>query len=227
MGIVAATHEGAALMVRIVSMKAQELYGEHQQPEMTLHCLPRYRFLECTEETRLKSWAALLLESVEHVRRSGAEFVVCPSVTAHLAYPLVAARTDLPWIHIVEALADCARTNGYRRVAVFGTALTMGSDSLLEPFGAHNIEYVVPQPEARQRMHLIIRNELVHGRARPESRAFLREQLSLMKALMNCDAVVLACTELPLVITASDSPLPIIDSVEVLAIAACREVSRA
>lgn len=224
-GIIGVTHEGASLFVRELSRKAEERYGAHNQPEMTLHAFPRLRYLQCCGANMLQGWAELLLESVDRLQAAGAEMVACPSNTAHLAYSLVAERSSLPWVHIADVVATEARSRGYRRVGLLGTQPTLDAHLFDEPLGRYDIRCVKPCREEREGVHRIIRNELVHGTAAAESVRFL-EGLLRSLASNGCDAVVLACTELPLVLRERASPVPLLDSLEILADATVREAAR-
>jgi aspartate racemase len=165
--------------------------------------------------------AELLLESARKVARAGADFAICPDNTYHQAFEFFLPRSPIPWIHIAEAVAEEAQRLGYSRLGVLGTKyLTEGPvyPGTLQKFG---IEREIPDEVDRDRINDIIFNELVNGLFPEASRLYFNEVTEKLKA-RGCDAVVLGCTEIPLIVRPDDSPLPTLDSTRLLARAALR-----
>jgi aspartate racemase len=147
--------------------------------------------------------------------------LICPDNTVHQGLDLIRERSPATWIHIAEEVSDEARRRGFRRLGILGTRFLMEGSvypSKLVPVG---IDYSVPNIEQRTRINQIIYDELVSARFLAESRAYFQ---SVIRDLRDngCDAVALACTEIPLLISPADSPLPILDSTRILARAALR-----
>ena len=168
--------------------------------------------------------AALMLSSAEKLAAAGADFIICPDNTIHQAFDLVIERSPCPWLHIAEIVATAAREAGYRRLGVLGTRFLMEGPvypSCLERAG---LEYDLPELSERDRINEIIFQELVKGVLRTDSRAEVRAIIGRLGE-KGCDAVILGCTELPLLIEQPDSPLPILDSTRLLARAALRLAS--
>jgi aspartate racemase len=166
--------------------------------------------------------ADLMLSSAGRLQAAGADFLVCPDNTIHRAFPRVAERSPLPWLHIVEEVAAEANRMGYARAGITGTAYTMESALYPDVLARHGIDHRVPPPEVRATLHRIIFDELVNGIFRPDSVEAFRAAIEGLKAA-GCDAVVLGCTEIPLIITPANSPLPVLDSTRLLARAALRK----
>jgi aspartate racemase len=177
------------------------------------------------EHANARRWdlaGELLLASAKKLAGAGAQLLVCPDNTLHQALDLVRARSPLPWLHIAEEVARAARERGFKKVGVLGTRLLMEGPVYAGPFAAAEIEKVIPNDEDRAKIDQIIFDELVYGRFESVSRRFFGRVIRrLQKA--GCDAVALGCTEIPLLIGAADSPLPVIDSTRTLARAALRE----
>ena len=133
----------------------------------------------------------------------------------------VAAASPLPWLHIAEEVARAAREHGFCRLAITGTRYTMDGPVYPEILTQHGIEYRIPSPLDRARIDQIIFDELVNGIFRSDSLGVISAAISRMKA-EGCDAVILGCTELPLLIGNESSPLPVLDSTRLLARAALR-----
>ncbi|MFZ1888058.1 MAG: amino acid racemase [Candidatus Binataceae bacterium] len=166
----------------------------------------------------------MMLESAARLVRTGAELLICPDNTVHQGLDLVRERSPAPWIHIAEEVSDEARRRGFTRIAILGTRFLMEGPVYRSKLATSGIDCRVPNLEQRQRINQIIYDELVYARFLPESRAYFQ---NVIRDLGDdgCDAVALACTEIPLLISAADSPLPVLDSTRILARAALREAT--
>ena len=162
---------------------------------------------------------AILAESAARLAAAGADFFVCPDNTAHLAFELPGPDYPIPGLHIAEVVADEAAARGHRKVGVLGTRFTMEGPVYPRALGARGIKTAVPDVEERRTVDRIIFDELCEGRFEPGSRA---EYVAIIEKLADegCDAVALVCTEIPLLIAPTDSPLPTLDSTRLLARAA-------
>jgi aspartate racemase len=221
-GIVGCSAEGAALCYRTICLEGSELLGRpHAHPEVSLHTNPFEHYVSRLEAGDRAGVARLMLDSAEKLARAGADFLVCPDNTIHAALPLVLPQSPLPWLHIAEVVAAEAQLRGFRRVGVTGTAWLVRSDVYPKTLAAVGIECVRPGDEDREETSRIIMDELVRGQFRPESTAVLQSVVQHLAAT-GCDAVVLGCTELPLVLGDHNCPVPTLDSTRLLARAALR-----
>ena len=221
-GIVACSAEGAALCYRTICGEAPALMGPHMHPEISMHnhCLGEY--MECIYGDDWEGVADLMLSSADKLAKAGAEFLVCPDNTVHRAFDRVAPRSPLPWLHIVEEVAAEARRRGFRKLAITGTKYTMEGPVYPEKLSANGIEHLMPDAGERQRIDDIIIDELVKGIFSGESRSYFQQVIGRLSH-EGCDAVVLGCTEIPLLIDDSISPLPTLDSTRLLARAALKK----
>ena len=162
-----------------------------------------------------------MLSSAHKLALAGADFLVCPDNTIHQALPAIEARSPLPWLHIAEVVADEAVRMGYRRLGLTGTRWLVDSDVYPGKLDARGLDFLRPSPEDRDAVDRVIMEELVRGVFRPEAVAQLQGVIGRLKE-RGCDAVVLGCTELPLVLNEGNSPLPALDSTRLLARAALR-----
>ena len=220
-GIVAVSAEGAALCYRTICLEGAALLGPQEHPEITLHTFPLRSYQRLIDEDRWDAVGELMLESAARLVKSGAQLLICPDNTVHQGLDLVRERSPAPWIHIAEEVSDEAKRRGHKRLAILGTRFLMEGSVYRSKLGAAGIDYRVPNLEQRMRINQIIYDELVCARCVPASRAYFQ---SVIRDLANngCDAVALACTEIPLLISPADSPLPILDSTRILARAALR-----
>jgi len=220
-GIVAGSAEGAALCYRTICLEAPAFMGEHNHPEVTMNSSP---MAEHMPHIRAGDWevvAELLVASARKVARAGADFAICPDNTYHQSFKYLIPRSPIPWIHIAEAVAEEARRQGYTRLGVLGTKYLMEGEVYPEALGRLGIEREIPGEADRGRINEIIFKELVNGRFPEASRLYLNEVTDELKA-RGCDAVVLGCTEIPLIVRPDDCPLPTLDSTRLLARAALR-----
>ena len=225
-GIVAVSAEGAALCYRTFCTEAAAILGPHAHPQVTMHTYPLAEYMQHVEAGRWQEAGRLLLASAHVVVDAGAELLICPDNTLHQALNLVRERTPAPWLHIAEEVAALAEVRGFRRLGILGTRYLMEGPVYRETLAARAIEHEIPEAADRERINAIIFDELVYGRFEEPSRRYFCAVIEALGA-RGCDAVVLGCTEIPLIISDADSPLPAIDSTRTLARAAIREATRA
>ncbi|HJS86445.1 MAG TPA: amino acid racemase [Acetobacteraceae bacterium] len=166
----------------------------------------------------------LMLASASKLARAGATFLICPDNTIHQALPFVEPRSPLPWLHIAEVVAAQAVARGFRRLGLLGTRWLVGSEVYPERLAARGLACVRPGTAERAEMNRIIMGELVCGIFRPEAVACFQHVIGRMKE-EGCDAVILGCTEIPLIMSDANSPLPTLDSTRLLARAALRRAA--
>ena len=218
-GIVACSAEGAALCYQTICRDALILVGKNDHPRITLDSIPMARWLPAFDAGDYEGVARFMLESARLLADSGADFAICPDNSAHLAWDHVQAATPLPWLHIAEVVGEEAARRRFRRVGVLGTRYTMAGPVYSESLRKVGIEAVAPEAGDFEAVDRIIFAELVDGLFREESRQAYNRVIARL-ADRGCDAVALACTEIPLLVRADDAPLPTLDSTRLLARAA-------
>lgn len=218
-GIVACSAEGAALCYLTVCIEGAELLGGHAHPEVSMHT---FSLADYTERISRGDWQGvgeMMLASAEKLAKGGAQFLIAPDNTIHQAMRFVAPRSPLPWMHIVDAVADEAVKRGFKRLGLLGTRWLVLGDVYPEKLAARGLECMTPNDVEREEMNRIIMDELVHATFNPEGVAYHQKIIARMK-VEGCDAVILGCTEIPLIINDANSPLPALDSTRLLARAA-------
>jgi aspartate racemase len=224
-GIVGCSAEGAALCYRTICAEgAQVLGGAHRHPEVSLHTPSLHLYVERLDAGDVQGVADLMLASADKLARSGADFLICPDNTIHQAFALVQPRSPLPWLHIADVVAEEAQRRGLRKIGITGTHWLVQSDVYPERLRAHGLEFARPGEGERMEMARIIMDELVCGVQSPRQVEVLAAVIDGLKA-QGCDAVVLGCTELPLILNDGNSPLPTLDSTRLLARAALRRAA--
>jgi aspartate racemase len=225
-GIVACSAEGASLCYRTICIEGAALLGAHAHPEVSMHT---YSLAEYMNRIYRHDWhgvGELMLASAHKLARIGADFLICPDNTIHQALPGIEARSPLPWLHIAEVVATQAVERGFKHVGLTGTRWLVDSDVYPEKLRAHGLQLLRPLDAERDEINRIIMDELVYGVFKPEAVAYFQQVLRRMKD-NGCDAVVLGCTEIPLIMSDANSPLPTLDSTRLLARAALQRAVKA
>ena len=176
-------------------------------------------YTRCLDRSDMQGVGHLMLASANKLARMGAHFLICPDNTIHQAFTYVAPRSPLPWLHIADVVAAEAAHRTFNRLGLTGTRWLVESDVYPGKLAAHGLACIRPDKADRDETHRVIMDELVNGVFKPESTARLLSIIGRLKDSA-CDAVILGCTELPLVISDANSPLPVLDSTRLLARAA-------
>lgn len=221
-GIVACSTEGAALCYRTISLEGSQRLGRHDHPEVSLHSFSLARYMVSIDAGDWAGVAELMLASAEKLARAGADFLICPDNTIHQAFDLLEHRSPRPWLHIAREVAAEAKRLGYRRLGVLGTRYLMEGPVYPVALRSAGVEHRTPSAVEREQINQIIFDELVNGQILPRSLAYYIEVIRALKD-EGCDAVVLGCTEIPLLVTPEASPLPTLDSTRLLSRAAVQK----
>jgi aspartate racemase len=221
-GIVACSTEGAALCYRTISLEGSQMLGKHDHPDVSLNSHSLAKYMQHVYANDWAGVAELMLSSADNLARAGADFLICPDNTIHQAFDLVEHRSPRPWLHIAREVAKEAKRRQFKRLAVLGTRYLMEGPVYRDALNAAGIDYRVPGVEQREHLDQIIMDELVNAQFLPRSLAYYVEVIRSLKD-EGCDAVVLGCTEIPLLVTPESSPLPTLDSTRLLARAAVRK----
>jgi aspartate racemase len=220
-GIVACSAEGAALCYRTICVEGAQFLGPHDHPEVSMHTHSLAEYMKRIDCGDWQGVGDLMLSSSNKLAKCGAEFLICPDNTIHRALAYVEPRSPLQWLHIAEIVAAQAVERGFRRLGLTGTRYLVDSEVYPEKLVARGLEYVRPSKVEREEINRIIMEELVYGVFKPEAVTYFQRVIGRMKA-EGCDAVVLGCTEIPLIMNDSNSPLTALDSTRLLARAALR-----
>jgi aspartate racemase len=212
-GIVACSAEGASLCYRTICTEGAALMGRpHAHPEVSMHTPPLADTMDCIYRDDWRGVADIMLAGATKLAAIGADFFICPDNTIHQALPHVLPRSPKPWLHIADSVAAEAKRRCFGRIGLTGTKWLVDSD-------VYPRDYVRPSTADKEAINRTIMDELVCGVFKPEAVALFQRVMEGMKQ-EGCDAVVLGCTEIPLIMNDSNSPLPTLDSTRLLARAA-------
>lgn len=172
------------------------------------------RSLDFAEVERLQergAWdeaGALLASEARRLQDGGADLVVLCTNTMHKVAPALEAALSVPLLHLGDATGEAVKRAGVQTVALLGTSFTMEQDFYRDRLASHGLDVLVPDESDRATVHAVIYDELVQGIVRDESRAAYRDVIArLVKA--GARGVILGCTEIELLISQSDSPVPV------------------
>ena len=221
-GIVGCSAEGAALCYRTICGEAPPIMGEHMHPEISMHTHPLAEYMVPIRAGDWENVAALMISSAQKVSQIGAEFAICPDNTIHEAFELVKEKSPIPWLHIAEAVANKAIEDGFKQLAILGTKYLVTGPVYPVTLQKFDIASQIPEEGDRERIDEIIFKELVNGVFTEKSRRYFNEVIEKLKS-RGCDAAVLGCTEIPLLVDPDDCPLPVLDSTRLLSRAALKE----
>jgi aspartate racemase len=218
-GIVGCSAEGASLCYRTICTEGAQLLGAHAHPEISMHTPSLADYMQRIEDDDWQGVGDLMLASAAKLAACGADFLICPDNTIHQAFDYVQPRSPLPWLHIAEVVADEAARRSCKRLGLTGTRWLVESAVYPEKLTARGIACLPPGGDECEEINRIIMDELVYGVCKPEDIAYFQQVIATMKE-QGCDGVVLGCTEIPLIISDANSPLPTLDSTRLLARAA-------
>jgi aspartate racemase len=221
-GIVGVSAEGAALCYKTICLEGERHgLGRYDHPDVTMHTHSLGKYMACISRDDWSGVAALMLSSAQKLAAAGATFLICPDNTVHQAFDEVELRSPLPWLHIAGVVGDEAANRGFRRLALTGTKYLVESDVYPSRLTPRRIDFQRPTADEREEINRIIFDELQYAVLKPEAVALFQRAITRMKS-DGCDAVVLGCTEIPLLMNDGNSPLPTLDSTRLLARAALR-----
>ena len=221
-GIVACSAEGASLCYRTICEEVPEEFGEYNHPEITMHTNPFSQYMAGIQSGDWDQVGKLMLTSAQKVARAGADFAICPDNTIHQAFESVVRKSPIPWLHIAETVGGEAQRLGFKHVGILGTKFLMTGPVYPDILRKFSIVCEIPDENDRERINEIIFRELLYGKFHESTRLYFNEVISRFKQ-RDCEAVVLGCTEIPLIVDPNDCPLPTLDSTRLLARAALKK----
>jgi aspartate racemase len=209
---------------RIIALY-RERTRDGSYPQFIINSIDMKKGLDFMEANNLTGMTDYLLEEIGKLARAGATFGLISANTPHIVFDEVASGSPIPLISIVEATCAASKGRKLRRLALFGTRYTMQATFYPKVFSREGIELFVPDPEDQTYIHDKYLNELVSGKFLPETRAGLLAIVDRMKESSDIDGVILAGTELPLILRDSEhNGIPFLDTTEIHCEAAVTEM---
>ena len=194
-------------------------------PEFIVNSVNLRKGLNFMDVNDLAGMADYLLEGIAKLARAGADFGLISANTPHIVFDDVAPKSPIPLISIVEATCATAKARNLKRLALFGTRYTMQANFYPKVFLREGIALLVPEREDQDYLHEKYFAELVPGKFLPETRAELLAIVDRMKVNSGIDGVILAGTELPLILRdAEHKGIPFLDTTKIHCEAAVAEM---
>jgi amino-acid racemase len=191
-------------------------------PRIVLSAVPLGLSMPGYENNDHASVATFLAEGVKQVADAGADFYICPANTAHIVLEKIVEDLPIPGLHIADVVCHEITSHGWRRVGLLGTSYTMNGPVYVRALAQRGIEQLLPDEPMRARLNAAIFDELVQGIFTADTTALFVRAIADLES-QGAECVILGCTEIPLIITAENSPLPTLDSTRLLATYAVRE----
>lgn len=221
-GIVAHSAEGAALCFLTACREGAAYLGTHMHPNIVMSAVPMGLSMPGWEANDYPAVAKFLSQGVQQVADAGADFYVCPDNTAHIVLEQIAADLPLPGLHIAEVVCHQLIMRGWKRVGLLGTRWTMTGPVYEKALKNRGLEKLVPDEAVREQLNAAIFEELCLGIFNASTTDLFLRAIENLKS-RGAECVILGCTEIPLIVTAENSPLPPFDSTRLLAKYAVQE----
>ena len=221
-GIVAHSFEGAALCFLTACKEGAVHLGTHMHPNIVMSAVPMGLSMPGWEANDYPAVAKYLSQGVQQVADAGADFYVCPDNTAHIVLEQIAADLPIPGLHIAHVVCHELTSRGCKQVGLLGTRWTMTGPVYETALKRRGLEKLVPDEQTREQLNAAIFDELCVGIFNSSTTDLFVGAIEDLK-LKGAECVILGCTEIPLIVTDENSPLPAFDSTRLLAKYAVRE----
>lgn len=209
---------------KIIALYRQRT-GDGSYPQFIINSINLKKGLDFMDANNLPGMADYLVEEIGKLILAGATFGLISANTPHIVFDEVASRSSIPLISIVEATCTAAKAKKLKRLALFGTRYTMQATFYPKVFSREGIELLLPGPDDQTYIHDKYLNELVSGKFLPATRAGLLAIVDRLKTASDIDGVILAGTELPLILRDSEhNGIPLLDTTEIHCEAAVTEM---
>jgi aspartate racemase len=200
---------------KIIALYRQRT-GDGSYPQFIINSINLKKGLDFMDANNLPGMADYLVEEIGRLILAGATFGLISANTPHIVFDEVASRSSIPLISIVEATCTAAKAKKLKRLALFGTRYTMQATFYPKVFSREGIDLLLPGPEDQTYIHNKYLNELVSGKFLPATRAGLLAIVDRLKTGSDIDGVILAGTELPLILRDSEhNAIPLLDTTEI------------
>jgi aspartate racemase len=219
LGIVGVSSEGAALFYRNLARQASNVRSPTDQPKISIHAEPLAEYLAAIRRDDWHAIGRLLRKSADMLASCGAQCVMTPDNAVQHGVQLAEVGSPIPWLTMPQLVGEAIAKDNRKRVGIIGTKMVCFSSTYQTQLGLQGIRVSPPNEADANTIDEIIFGELIFGYARPESIEKVRTILAGMAA-SGCEAIILASSELPLIVSEGVSPLPVYDSNELLAHAA-------
>ncbi|WP_397458828.1 aspartate/glutamate racemase family protein [Pseudomonas asplenii] len=211
--------ESSAEYYRIINQQVRSRLGPLRSAALLMYSVDFGPVEQAQHAGRWGEAGLILQDAARRLQAGGAECVVLCTNTMHRLAQQIEGAVSIPFLHIATPTGQAALARGATRVGLLGTAFTMEQDFLKQRLAAQGLEVLIPETEQRQAVHRIIYDELCVGMINEQSRQVYQRVIEGLAA-RGAEAIILGCTEIGLLVKPEHSPLPLLDTTELHALAA-------
>ncbi len=215
-GIVDITTVGACICANTIVAEAAKRDPSGKHPEFTMHAFPFNLYKSLLLQKDWHGMADLILASIEKLKAADADFIIIPSNTPHYGFAKIKEKSSLPVLNLIEICADECSNKKYQKVAILGSNATMQDGLYNFLLRDKGITPVIPDAIMCDEIHNLIMDQIIPSKIDSNVVTAIGEKIKQL----NCDAILLGCTELPLVYDDQNLAKPVIDTTRLLAIKA-------
>ena len=184
-------------------------------PELSIESVNVFKVLKLCDEKKFDELTDYLLSAINTLAKSGADFAALSANTPHIVFDRLKEQSPIPLISIVEATCEEAKHRDLLKIGLLGTFFTMTGEFFREPFVKQGIQVIIPSESEMELIHKKISTELELGIVKEETLLFFQKVIDRMKEEYNIEAIVLGCTELPLLLNDEVSSVPCLDTMQI------------
>ena len=193
----------------------QETLGESVFPELTIESVNVFKVLGLCKEQKYDELTEYLMDAIRNLAKSGADFAALSANTPHIVFDRLKEQSQIPLISIVEATCEEAKRRGLKKIGLLGTIFTMTGEFFRFPFVQNGIEVIIPTESEMELINEKISTELELGIVKDETLTAFQQIITRMRDEGGIEAIVLGCTELPLLLNDGVSPVPCLDTMQI------------
>ena len=204
---------------RLINEGIKAKLGNLHSADLLIHSVDFAPIGELQAQSKWEELGDVMVNSGERLQAAGAQGLLIATNTMHKVAEQVQAATNLPLIHIADTTANAIKQQGFTKIALLGTQFTMTEDFYKQRLMDAGVQVLIPNTDARVEVHRIIYDELCQGQLLASSRQYYTQVINELAA-QGAEGVILGCTEIGLLISQADSPIPVFDTTAIHAAAA-------
>lgn len=209
---------------KLIIEKYSECRPDGSYPSILINSINLTEMIGYLERRELPRMTQRLAEEVDRLVRGGADFALLSSNTPHIVFDDIKRQCPIPLLSIVEETCKAAKTQGLRKLGLFGSKFTMSANFYQSVFAREGMTLVVPTHEEQLGIHEKYMGELVKGVFRPETRDYMLSIANRLKKEEGIEALILGGTELPLLLRDVSAGIPMLDTTQIHVKAAVEQI---
>jgi aspartate racemase len=207
--------ESTVMYYKELNLRIDELTKGTAMPDIAIESVNFRKAWRLVSNGEYSELIDYLSEKVKHLRSGGAEIIALTAGTMHIVYDQIKQKNNVPLVSIPKAVCEEAVSKGFKTVGLLGTIFTMEKDYMKTDLIDAGIKVVIPQKPERELIAKRILEELELGIVKESTLAEFKGIIERMKAEDGIEAVILGCTELPLLLNEENCPVCCLDSVRI------------